>query len=168
VSVTVCFKKKPTSTAILTVLLDRTIQLVTGKYIHQELLFSDGRCFSSRDNGPEWCDQREVGFLPGDWDFIKIPCSAEQEAIMVHQADIIVSGAFTGIKPKYGWLKDIVGFLPMPVMIQDPKIWFCSEVCCVLIQCLGMLLGYTTAGISPTQAARYLSRELPLWIKAQK
>jgi len=171
----VYLKKKPDCKGIY-YLFDKIIQVVSflkrgGSkiYIHAEMEFSDGRFFSSRGDGPDWAKSNEIEILPGEWDIIPIPyLSKELEKLMVHQADIIKSGAFTTQKVRYGWTKILTSFLPIPLMVQRPTELICSETVTILLQCVGPLVGYSAEGIDPTLLARLLRMELPGWQAYQK
>jgi hypothetical protein len=167
--ITSAYKKRPTpDSSDLVKLFDKIIQWRSGKYIHEELLFSDGWAFSSRETGPAFVREETIDFHPDFWDFVRIDCSASQEALVRHQAQNIVDGGFTGVKPVYGWGKDLLGFAPVPIMAQLPHQYFCSESCCIAKQTLGFYLGYCIEGLSPWKSYQLTVNELPMWLKAQK
>ena len=153
-----CFKKKATS------IYSKGIELFQGPHCHVEILFSDGICFSSceDDGGPRF---KKIVFTPGEWDFLEIHCTLQQEQGVRNLAQLILDGAFKPTRPKYGWTKCLVGFLPIPILHQDPSKLFCSEVSTILLQNLGLLIGYTAAGISPDEMYNDLAPELELWEK---
>ncbi|MGD0331289.1 MAG: hypothetical protein ABSB40_12740 [Nitrososphaeria archaeon] len=87
---------------------------------------------------------------------------------MVNQANIIVAGAFTKMRPAYGWRKIFFDFLPLPLVVQRPVDLICSETVTIELQCVGLLVGYVAEGVSPTDLGSLVRMELPLWIRYQK
>lgn len=100
-------------------------------YSHCELLFDDGRMFSShiKDHGTRYMNP---GVLrANEWDVVLIPATLEQE-IAVH--------VFCDNELNCGY--DWWGILCSQVLRlqrSHPRKWFCSEVCAAALQRMGML-----------------------------
>ena len=147
----VAFRKKPSS------IYAHIIRLWTwGIYSHTELMFADGRSFSSdeADNGTRWKDR---AMPANEWDFLDVPTTADQEA------DI---RAFCNGEEdcKYDMVGIGFSFLPVPIGWQSAEKWFCSEICVAALQQIGYLTGYTPSRISPNKLYKILKHEL--WAKA--
>jgi len=150
----VAFRKKPSS------IYAHIIRLWTmGKFSHSELVFSDGRTFSSdeADGGTRWTDR---AMPSSEWDFIDIPCTTKQE----NRARVFCEG-------EDGCKYDMVGigfsFLPVPIGWQSAEKWFCSEICVAALQQIGYLIGYTPSRISPNKLYKILKSELEAKCKLQ-
>lgn len=143
----VAFRKKASS------FYSRFIRLWTwGDYSHSELVFPDGRAFSSdeADGGTKW---RTRPMPPSEWDFLKVPCTVEQ-------VQELVSFCNREDGCKYDKIGIGFSFLPIPVGWQSEDKWFCSEICVAALQQIGFLCGYTPARISPNALYKILAKEL--------
>jgi hypothetical protein len=143
----IAFRKKGSS------IYSRLIRVWTmGKYSHAEILFPDGRSFSSdeADGGTRW---RDGVMGPDEWDFLEVPCNALQVTRVVDFCNA-----------ENGCEYDMVGigfsFLPVPVGWQSSSRWFCSEICVAALQQVGYLVGYTPSRVSPNALYKILSKEL--------
>jgi len=141
------FRKKPRS------IYAHIIRLWTfGKYSHSEIVFSDGKCFSSdeADGGTRF---KDMAMSADDWDLLAIPCSSQQEkrvrAFCEEEDDL-----------KYDKVGIGFSFLPIPIGWQSANRWFCSELCVAALQQIGFLTGYTPASISPNKLYKLLKKEL--------
>jgi hypothetical protein len=143
----VAFRKKGST------LFSRLIRIYTcGIYSHAELVFSDGRSFSSdeTDGGTRWKDWT---MTDDEWDFLDVPMTAAQEAD-------VRTFCNSELGSKYDMRGIAFSFLPIPIGIQSADKWFCSEICVAAIQREGYLTGYTPASISPNKMYKLLKREL--------
>ncbi len=129
-----------------------------GKYSHSELVFSDGKSFSSdeSDGGTRWKDSIMTA---EEWDFIEVPCTKSQEKEIRRFCE-----------GEDGLQYDMVGigfsFLPVPIGWQSAEKWFCSEICVAALQQIGYLTGYTPSRISPNKLYKILKNERRLRIKS--
>lgn len=124
------------------------------KYSHCELVFSDGRAFSShvRDGGTRFISMSYPS--PTVWDFIEIPATSEDEALVRAFCE-------AELNCKYDW-NGIFLSQVLPFRRQHPERWFCSEVCSAALQLLGRLPAYPPAhSFSPGGLYRTLRRILP-------
>jgi hypothetical protein len=146
-SVKVVFRKKSDS------IYSKIIRLWTwGPFSHTELVFSDGRTFSSdeRDGGTRWTTR---SLDRDEWDILEVPCSAEDEqrvAAFCHSEE----------NCRYDMVGIGFSFLPVPIGWQSSTKWFCSEICVAALQQIGFLVGYTPSRISPNQLYKLLKKEL--------
>jgi len=143
----VAFRKKGST------IYAKLIRLWTfGKYSHSELVFSDGRSFSSdeADGGTRW---KDWAMSDEEWDFLNVPCTFEQEQEI---------RAFCAGEEhcKYDMVGIGFSFLPIPIGVQSAEKWFCSEICVAGLQQIGYLVGYTPSRISPNALHKILSKEL--------
>lgn len=101
-----------------------------GKYSHCEVLTPAGLWLSSspRDGGVRYKDI-EVDFTK--WDFVAVPVNAEK-----FTAASTWGAAQVG--KKYDWLGIFLSQV-IPLCIEDPKKFFCSEFCIKFFQHLGYL-----------------------------
>jgi len=131
-----------------------------GRYSHSELVFPDGTTFSSdeADKGTRWKPKIENA---ADWDFIEIPCSAEEENRVRKFCD-------KELNCKYDKRGIIFSFLPIPIGLQSKDRWFCSEICTAALQQIGLLVGVTPASVAPSALHKMLTAEVPAWKGAVK
>jgi len=136
-----------------TTIYARLIRLWTfGKYSHSEMVFSNGRTFSSdeADDGARW---KDWVMSPDDWDFLEVPCTAEQEKRLIEFCN-----------EENGTKYDMRGigfsFLPIPIGLQSEDRWFCSEICVAMLQQIGFMVGYTPSSVSPNKLYKVLKKEL--------
>jgi len=142
----VAFKKSTTSA------FGALIKFYTrGPYCHAELMFSDGRLFSSdeEDGGTRWIPGPKAGV---EYDYIDVPLTQ-------HEEDEIK--AFCANEEKCAYDKVGIGFsfLPIPLGYQNSEDWFCSEICVAGLQVVRWLSGYTPARISPNKLYKILKEE---------
>jgi len=96
-------------------LYEQVISLVAGTPTHCELVFSDGLWFSSsnRDGG---CRFKEIDASLGSWTFLPLP-------------DVVEGAVREFCENQEGKGYDWVGVFLGWFGANDPKRWFCSEVC---------------------------------------
>jgi hypothetical protein len=123
-----------------------------GRYSHSELVFSDGRTFSSdeADGGTRWKNWK---LSPDEWDLLPIPCSSAQE-------EEVAAFCANENGLKYDTRGICFSFLPVPIGWQSEERWFCSEICVAALQRIGILSGYTAASVSPNRLYKILKKEL--------
>ena len=143
----VAFKKNITS------VFGRLITLWTkGKYCHTELVFSDGRWFSSdeSDKGSRFLVGPKTGC---EYDYLDVPITPEDEARILK---------FCESENGLPYDKKGIGFsfLPIPLGYQSENAWFCSEICTAALQIAQYCSGYTPARVHPNKLYKILSTEL--------
>ena len=93
-------------------------------YSHVEMYFSTGECFSSspRDKGTRWKVIENIE-TSGNWDFIEISNIDEDtlRALCTRQEG-----------KGYDWFCIFFNFI-IPLDVEDPNKWTCSELCGKLI-----------------------------------
>jgi len=112
-------------------LLDRFIRCWTRqRHSHCEFVFSDGIWFSAspRDGGTRF---KRIAPDPETWDFVELPSTSKLERFLriwcyMHQ------------HLKYDWLGVFLSHL-LPLRVQDPRKYFCSEVLAEGLQRLALL-----------------------------
>jgi len=111
------------------------------KYDHCELIFSDGRMFSSR-NTTGVCF-RPDNFIPGAtyWDFIDIPMTADEE-------NIVRMWCVDEVGKAYDWL-GIVLCQILGWHRESKDKWFCSEICLTALQQVGLYKGQKPYRFAP-------------------
>jgi hypothetical protein len=143
----VAFRKK--SNSLFSVLIR---WYTFGPHSHVELLFPDGRSFSSdeSDGGAKW---RTRNMTADEWDFLTVPCTAEevQRVVKFCNGEDGCEYDKTGIA---------FSFLPIALGYQSSTRWFCSEICVAALQQVGYLTGYTPSRISPNKLYKILKKEL--------
>ncbi|WP_457564762.1 hypothetical protein [Caminibacter sp.] len=94
---------------------------------------------------------RHINGNSGNWDFIEIPSTPEQEDILMKLFNVQKN-------KKY----DVMGvFLSqlIPLEIENPKKWFCSEICAYLITASGLMcLPDAPQKYSPATLAREINK----------
>lgn len=131
----------------------KVIRLWTrGQYSHTELVFSDGKWFSSdeTDNGTRFID----GPKPDcSYDYIHVP---------VHEYDEARIREFCEAENGCAYDKKGIGFsfLPIPIGYQSETRWFCSEICTAALQLAKYCSGYTPARVHPNKLYKILNAEL--------
>lgn len=126
---------------------DGLIRFVThGPYSHCELVFSDGRWFSSspRDGGVRF---KYIQPKPDAWDYFEIPINPSQELEMYMFCQSQVGCG-------YDWVG--VARFVLPVLQPSKRRWFCSEICVAALQRVGLLLGARACNFSPNGLASLL------------
>jgi hypothetical protein len=123
-----------------------------GPLSHSEILFPDGRSFSSdeSDGGTKW---RTRDMTATEWDFLTVPCTEEQVQRVVEFCNGEDGCEYdkTGIA---------FSFLPIALGYQSSSRWFCSEICVAALQQVGFMTGYTPSRISPNKLYKILKKEL--------
>jgi len=143
----VAFRKKSSS------FYSKLIRIWTfGKYSHSEILFPDGRSFSSdeADGGTRW---RNQAMSTDEWDFLDVPCTIDHVQRVAEFCD-----------DENGCEYDMTGisfsFLPVPIGWQSSTRWFCSEICVAALQQIGYMVGHTPSRVSPNALYKLLKKEL--------
>lgn len=109
---------------------DKIIRLWTRSvYSHCELIV-DGKWYSSSPRDGE-VRSKLIQPKPVHWDFVEIEASKEKVAKMV-------SFLNSQIGKKYDWLGIFLS-QALPLEIQDPNRWFCSEICSRALMDAGIL-----------------------------
>jgi hypothetical protein len=118
-----------------------------GPYSHCELLFSDGMAFSSspRDGGTRF---KQIEFKPHHWDLYPLSVDGEKEAAI----RLWCEGQ---LGKKYDWL-GIFGFVVKNSAIQDPKKWYCSEICANVLN-LFKVTHFPSIEITPNKLAKKIT-----------
>lgn len=126
-------------------IFDRLIRIWTkGKYSHCELVFSDGIFCSSdpRSNGVRYkfieCDETK-------WDFAEILADIFDENIVRRWCNRKVG-------KKYDWLGIVLSQI-LPIGMNDPNRYFCSEFCTDALQQIGKMRGIKPSSESPSTLA---------------
>ena len=143
----VAFKKTTTS------LFGKLIKLWTwGPYCHAELVFSDGKWFSSDedDGGTRWLDGPKPGI---EYDYLTVPMTPRQEAD-------VRAFCTNECGCRYDKVGLVLSFLPVPIGYQNDHAWFCSEVCIAGLQVARWLSGYSAILNSPNDLYKILSAEI--------
>lgn len=110
------------STSSSAELYDKLITFWTGSvYSHVEIIFSNGLSFSSspRDGG---CRYKAIVYNDDSWDYINL-----QSLITPEREAEIMAFCDSQNGKKYDWLGIFLSQF-MPLGIEDPKRWFCSEL----------------------------------------
>lgn len=131
----------------------RAIKIWTGgPYSHCELVFPDGRCFSSdeRDGGTRF---KRIDLRGDEWDIVDVPVNS-------FYIDALDKFCHDEDKCKYDWRGISFSFLPIPIGWQHPDKWFCSEIVAAALQIAGWLRGYTPASLSPNGLYKALTKEV--------
>lgn len=130
---------------------DKVVRWWTGgKYSHCELVFSNDTYFSA----DAW--ENEVRFKrmfpnPENWDFVALNLTQKEELVVRAWCD-----------SQEGKRYDYTGILlsqVMPLHIEDPNRWFCSELCVAALQRVGRLPGLLAQDIDPSELAVLLGLE---------
>lgn len=111
--------------------LDRAIRYWTRqRHSHCEFVFSDGLWFSAspRDQGTRF---KPISANPESWDFVELPLTDKQERFLR-------IWCYMRRYRKYDWLGIFLCHL-LPMNVQDPKKYFCSEVMAEGLQRLALL-----------------------------
>jgi hypothetical protein len=120
--------------------VDTVINSLSGRggYSHVELVFSDGRFFSSsgEDGGV-----RFRGVVPdaSHWTMFELPVTAVEEAVLR-------AWCATEIGKKYDWT-GVIGFV-FPTHCGQGR-WFCSEICLTALQQIGLFPGIEAWHVMP-------------------
>lgn len=126
--------------------LDRLIRWWTkGQYSHCELVFSDGMFFSA-DAWSNKVRYEKVYANPDNWDFVDVVMTRREELAVRAWCD-----------SQNGKKYDYVGILfaqILPLSIDMPSTWFCSEICVAALQRVGKLIGLRGQDISPVDLAK--------------
>ena len=125
-------------TAKPTALYERVVDMVAGNPTHCELVFSDGRCSSSsnRDGG---CRFKDIELDPAHWTLTPLEGLGVDEQ-KVRNFCIVQQGK------GYDW---IGVFLGLWSGADDPRRWFCSEVCTAALKAGGLDLGLEPVKTTP-------------------
>lgn len=126
-------------------LFDKLIRWWTkGRYSHCELVFKDGAFFSA-DAWKGIVRFEKVDANPANWDFVDVPMDTFDEN-RLYRWCLAQEGK------GYDWL-GIVGAQILPLSIEDPLLYFCSEVCVEGLQQVGKLKGVVACDVSPSRLA---------------
>ena len=132
--------------------MDKVIRWWTrSPYSHCEIVI-DGIWYSS---SPRTGKVRAATIYPKEnhWDFIELLCTAEQKQIMVR-----------ALESQLGKPYDYLGiFLSqvIPLSIQDPTKWFCSEICsCALKKGKLLKTNRKSCWFSPARLYRALAQAI--------
>ena len=126
-------------------LIDKIIDWTTGNrgFCHVELVFSDGRSFSSRAG--EGVGFKDINYdsqkEAGKWKIITFDVTPEQEAIMM-------AFAKSKVGKKYDYLGAIGVVLHNP---DDPGHYFCSEIVSLTLMKANVLPPLVASSISPNK-----------------
>lgn len=122
-------------------IFDKLIRWWTGgRYSHCELVFSDGVFFSSspRDGGVRYKTiQKDLG----KWDFVGIRVDKFDENVLRRWCDSKVGRS-------YDWL-GIALTQALPLGMEDPERYFCSEIIVDALQHIGRFKGFTPSEVTP-------------------
>lgn len=109
--------------------VDTVIRLITrSKYSHCELLFEDGRMFSSDawNGGVRW----NTNYNVDNWDILEF-------SVDTYRYKSLISWCVTKESLGYDYW-GVVRFL-IPFFPQDPTRWFCSELCAAGLKFIGIV-----------------------------
>jgi len=130
-------------------------------YCHVELVFSDGSWFSSREF--KGATSFVKGPPPGErmsmYDFFPLPVSPDDE-YSIREWCRKEQWRDDGSKCGYDVRGVLFSFLPIPIGWQSAQDWFCSEVCCAVLQTRGWFSGYSAASVHPNQLVRLYQNEI--------
>ena len=106
-------------------LFDRIVRFWTrSRYSHVEIVIGDFWYTSSpRDGGV--VSRRMKGFDSRNWDFVRISTIPGNK---IHIADLF----FEQKGKRYDWLGIFLSQI-FPLGVQNPKRWFCSEICAYVL-----------------------------------
>lgn len=105
--------------------IDTIVRLFTwSKYSHCELLFPDGRLFSS-DGWESKGVRFTTKYRPDNWDILYIGTDTKT-------IDNLVMWCNTFVGKKYDWL-GVLRFV-FPFLKESKDKWFCSEICTKALQ----------------------------------
>lgn len=123
---------------------DKLIKWWTGsKYSHCELIFGDSAWFSA----DAW--QNKVRYTsfdanPYNWDYVEFVTTVKDEMILRAWCD-------SKVGKKYDWW-GILGFI-LPLRIESPNRYFCSEICVAALQQIGKFERVDSSKVSPALLA---------------
>jgi len=130
---------------------DKVIRWWTsGKYSHCELVFANGTYFSA----DAWENKVRFEKLypnPGNWDFVELELTPKEEVLVLAWCDSQTGKGY-----------DYTGIILsqfIPLHIEDPAKWFCSELCVKALQRVGRLPGMKAQDIDPSELAILLGLE---------
>ena len=122
-------------------IFSRLIRLKTRSiYSHVELVFSDGISFSAREQDHPAVEFIHVRFLPGEWDFIDLDVTQNEEYAIRQRCR-------SQVGKSYDWL-GILGFV-LPFGEHDDDDLFCSEAVTRALQVIGYFPAIKPWTISP-------------------
>ena len=111
-------------------------------YSHSELVIDDIWYSSSPRDGHVRATR--IYAVPNHWDFIHIDCSEQAKRTITDAID-----------SQLGKPYDIIGILlsqVIPLGVDDPNSWFCSEICACALQKAGILpRAHKAAWFSPAR-----------------
>jgi hypothetical protein len=127
---------------------DSLIRYTTNsKYSHCELIFNSKQpeqwySSSPRDNGTRFKEMPKTT----NWDYLSIDCNEQP----------IYQWCQTQQNMRYDWL----GILSicLPIDLQNPNRWFCSEICVAALQQQEILTQYKPQYISPGELYKLLEQ----------
>lgn len=128
---------------------DKMIRMWTrGPYSHVEFMFSDGAWFGSspREGG---CRYSNIALDTSKWDFVKIDVTEEQEKVIRAWCNNQNGKGYdwTGI-----FLSQIFTF-----NVDDPKKWFCSELCTAGLKLIGRFEKVVPESVHPNKLYKMLN-----------
>lgn len=130
-------------------LFDKLIRWWTySDYSHVEFVFSSGEWIGSspRDGGVR---STFIEPVPGHWKFVWVPISEQQEVALKEWC-------LSQVGKKYDWVGIILSQI-FYFHVQEPKKWFCSELCTAGLQRHGFLKGIYPADVHPGKLFSLLS-----------
>ena len=101
-----------------------------GPYSHTEIRFPDGQCFSSSVRDGQQVRFKKIEVDPEHWTILQLPLEETPE---------IRAYCDSQLGKKYDWL-GIFGFAlfkEYDAGINNPKKWYCSEICAEILRHLG-------------------------------
>jgi uncharacterized protein YycO len=122
-----------------------SLMRISGPYSHCEVEFSTGIAFSSswRDGGVRFKDLRQSRHYAEHWDVLVFNCCD----------DDVIQWAASEVGAKYDWRGVVSTCVGLP--IESDEKWFCSEICSVVCEKLGIYKGSKL--ITPSELYRRLS-----------
>lgn len=119
-----------------------------GPYSHAELVFSDGVWFST-DPAALVVRLNPAGYDEG-YDFVDVFVTEEQERV-------VRAWAISQVGKGYDWVGIFLSqFLPLGV--QEPNRWFCSEIVTAALQRIGIFAGVKPSSVHPNRLFNMASK----------
>jgi len=111
-------------------IVDKAIRWWTkSEFSHVEMVFGDEWCSTSPRTMKVGC--RKVAAKPENWTFVQVVCTPEQEEVLKNRFR-------SEYGKKYDWLGIVLTQI-VPLSVDAPNRWFCSEICAQALIDAGLL-----------------------------
>ena len=120
---------------------------------------------STLDTGPRFATFEQLTSQdPADWLITDLGVSIEDEDLVYKASQMILQqAAIYGSAPTYNEEGIARNFLPEPLIKQNPKEYFCSQVVVTACQCIGLFQNMVAALMSPGNVKDWLDAYLLKW-----